>query len=225
MIPLRDSVPLRTWPVVTWLLIGMNVWAFLNELLLGPELEAFVRTWGFVPARYFALGELHPEDWAGRYLPILTSMFLHGGWLHLAGNMWFLWIFGDNVEDMLGSIRFVFFYLFCGLAAGFTHFILDPSSSVPTIGASGAIAGVLGGYMLLFPGARVLTLVPLGFFLRVMEIPAAVMIGLWFVIQLASGVLTQGMEQGGVAWWAHVGGFVAGLVLVFPLRRRRKIVV
>jgi len=165
------------------------------------------------------------DGWPGVLPPFFTSMFLHGGWLHLAGNMWFLWIFGDNVEDMLGSIRFVFFYLFCGLAAGFTHFILDPSSSVPTIGASGAIAGVLGGYMLLFPGARVLTLVPLGFFLRVMEIPAAVMIGIWFVIQLASGVLTQGMEQGGVAWWAHVGGFVAGLVLVFPLRRRRKVVV
>ena len=149
-----------------------------------------------------------------------TSMFLHGGWLHLVGNMWFLWIFGDNVEDVLGSARFVFFYLACGLAAGFTHFILDPSSAVPTIGASGAIAGVLGGYMVLFPRARVLTLVPLGFFLQVMELPAALMIGLWFLVQLASALLTEGMQSGGVAWWAHVGGFVAGLALVGLLRRR-----
>jgi membrane associated rhomboid family serine protease len=138
--------------------------------------------------------------------------------------MWFLWIFGDNVEDALGSFRFVFFYLVCGLAAGFTHFILGPSSAIPTIGASGAIAGVLGGYLVLYPGARVLTLVPLGFFLRVMDLPAALMIGLWFIVQLASGLLTQGMENGGVAWWAHVGGFVAGLVLVRLLRRRRLVV-
>jgi len=224
MFPLRDQNPSGSFPAVTITVIVACTAAFLYELSLGPGLNRFLVEFALVPGQV-AYGLQTGDGWRGVLPPFFTSMFLHGGWLHLAGNMWFLWIFGDNVEDMLGSIRFVFFYLFCGLAAGFTHFILDPSSSVPTIGASGAIAGVLGGYMLLFPGARVLTLVPLGFFLRVMEIPAAVMIGLWFVIQLASGVLTQGMEQGGVAWWAHVGGFVAGLVLVFPLRRRRKIVV
>jgi len=224
MFPLRDQNPSGSFPAVTITVIVACTAAFLYELSLGPGLNRFLVEFALVPGQV-AYGLQTGDGWRGVLPPFFTSMFLHGGWLHLAGNMWFLWIFGDNVEDMLGSIRFVFFYLFCGLAAGFTHFILDPSSSVPTIGASGAIAGVLGGYMLLFPGARVLTLVPLGFFLRVMEIPAAVMIGLWFVIQLASGVLTQGMEQGGVAWWAHVGGFVAGLILVFPLRRRRKIVV
>ena len=145
MIPLRDSIPLQRWPVITWLLIGMNVWAFLNELLLGPELEAFIRTWGFIPARYFELAELNPEDWAARYLPIFTSMFLHGGWLHLLGNMVFLWIFGDNVEDRLGHLRFLLFYIVAGAAAGLTQVALNPTSVLPTVGASGAIAACVCG--------------------------------------------------------------------------------
>ena len=225
MFPLRDQNPSSSFPTVTIAVILACTATFLYELSLGPALNRFLTEFALVPGQVAYGLQTGDPGWRGVLPPFFTSMFLHGGWLHLAGNMWFLWIFGDNVEDKLGSFRFVFFYLFCGLAAGFTHFILDPSSSIPTIGASGAIAGVLGGYVVLFPGARVLTLVPLGFFLRVMEIPAVVMIGLWFLIQLASGLLTQGMEQGGVAWWAHVGGFVAGLLLVLPLRRPRRIVV
>jgi len=224
MIPLRDQNPSGSFPAVTIAVIVACTAAFLYEVSLGRELNRFLTEFALVPGQVsygLQTGEL---GWRGVVSPFFTSMFLHGGWLHLIGNMWFLWIFGDNVEDALGSFRFVFFYLLCGLAAGFTHFALGPSSAVPTIGASGAIAGVLGGYLVLYPGARVLTLVPLGIIMRIMELPAALMIGLWFLIQLASGLLTQGMEGGGVAWWAHVGGFVAGLVLVRLLRKRRLVV-
>jgi hypothetical protein len=224
MIPLRDRNPSGSFPAVTIAIIVACTAAFLYELSLGRGLNRFLTEFALVPGQVtygLQTGEL---GWRGIVPPFFTSMFLHGGWLHLIGNMWFLWIFGDNVEDALGSFRFVFFYLACGLAAGFLHFILGPTSAVPTIGASGAIAGVLGGYLVLYPGARVLTLVPLGFFVRIMELPAALMIGLWFLVQLASGLLTQGMEGGGVAWWAHVGGFVAGLALVRLLRKRRLVV-
>jgi len=223
MIPLRDRNPSGTFPAVTIAVIVACTAAFLYELSLGEGLNRFLMEFALVPGQV-SYGLQTGEHWRGIVPPFFTSMFLHGGWLHLIGNMWFLWIFGDNVEDALGSFRFVFFYLACGLAAGFTHFILGPSSAVPTIGASGAIAGVLGGYLVLYPGARVLTLVPLGFFMRIMELPAALMIGLWFLIQFASGLLTQGMEGGGVAWWAHVGGFIAGLALVKLLRKRRLVV-
>ena len=223
MIPLRDRNPSGTFPAVTLAVIVACTAAFLYELSLGEGLNRFLMEFALVPGQV-SYGLQTGEHWRGIVPPFFTSMFLHGGWLHLIGNMWFLWIFGDNVEDALGSFRFVFFYLACGLAAGFTHFILGPSSAVPTIGASGAIAGVLGGYLVLYPGARVLTLVPLGFFMRIMELPAALMIGLWFLIQFASGLLTQGMEGGGVAWWAHVGGFIAGLALVKLLRKRRLVV-
>ena len=223
MIPLRDQNPSGSFPAVTIAVIVACTAAFLYELSLGRGLNRFIMEFALVPGQV-SYGLQTGEHWRGIVPPFFTSMFLHGGWLHLIGNMWFLWIFGDNVEDALGSFRFVFFYLACGLAAGFTHFILGPSSAVPTIGASGAIAGVLGGYLVLYPRARVLTLVPLGFFLRVLELPAALMIGLWFLIQLASGVLTQGMEGGGVAWWAHVGGFIAGLALVRLLRKRHLVV-
>jgi len=223
MIPLRDRNPSGTFPAVTIAVIVACTAAFLYELSLGQGLNRFLMEFALVPGQV-SYGIQTGEHWRGIVPPFFTSMFLHGGWLHLIGNMWFLWIFGDNVEDALGSFRFVFFYLACGLAAGFTHFILGPSSAVPTIGASGAIAGVLGGYLVLYPGARVLTLVPLGFFMRIMELPAALMIGLWFLIQFASGLLTQGMEGGGVAWWAHVGGFIAGLALVKLLRKRRLVV-
>jgi membrane associated rhomboid family serine protease len=225
MFPLRDSVPVHRWPVVTWLLIGMNVWAFLNELLLGPELEAFVRTWGFIPARYFALAALNPEDWVGRYLPILTSMFLHGGWLHLLGNMLFLWIFGDNVEERLGHLRYLGFYLMTGVAAALVHAHLAPDSTIPTVGASGAISGVLGAYAVLFPRARVYTLVPFVFlFVGIVEVPAAVYLGLWFAMQLLNGAVSLAIPvevSGGVAWWAHIAGFVTGAALVSLLRVRR----
>ena len=223
MIPLRDSAPARGWPLVTWALIGINVWVFFYELLLGPGLEEFARTWGFIPARYFALGEIDPTDWAGRYVPLFTSMFLHGGWMHLIGNMLFLWIFGDNVEDRMGRVRYLGFYLLTGLAAALTHAYLSPDSTVPTIGASGAISGVLGAYLMFFPHARVLTLVVFVFFIvDVIEVPAVLYLGLWFLMQLVSGTLTHAIapDAGGVAWWAHVGGFVAGIVLARLLERR-----
>jgi membrane associated rhomboid family serine protease len=224
MFPLRDSEPVLRWPVVTWLLIGVNVWAFLNELLLGAELEAFVQTWGFVPARYFALAELNPQDWVGRYLPIFTSMFLHGGWLHLLGNMLYLWIFGDNVEDRLGHLRYLLFYLAAGVFAALAHAHLAPDSTIPTVGASGAISGVLGAYVVLFPRARVYTLVPFVFlFFGVLEIPAGVYLGLWFAMQLfngAIGLTVPADVSGGVAWWAHIGGFVMGMAVASLVRVR-----
>lgn len=226
MIPLRDSVTAQRWPVVTWLLIGMNVWAFLNELLLGPGLEAFVNTWGFVPARYFALGELDPGAWVARYLPIFTSMFLHGGWMHLVGNMAFLYIFGDNVEDRLGHLRYLAFYLVAGVVAALVHAHLAPDSTIPTVGASGAISGVLGAYAVLFPRARVYTLLPFVFlFVGVVQIRAGVYLGLWFAMQLLNGVagLAAPVEtSGGVAWWAHIGGFVVGMAVASLLRLRQR---
>ncbi|MGH7681768.1 MAG: rhomboid family intramembrane serine protease [Candidatus Eiseniibacteriota bacterium] len=224
MIPLRDRNPSGTFPAVTITLIVACVGAFLLELAAGPRLNAVISSFGLVPGNItygLETGTLH---WGAAILPFFTSMFLHGGWLHLIGNMWFLWIFGDNVEDTLGSFRFLLFYLVCGLAAGATHYALSVTSNVPTIGASGAIAGVLGGYAVLFPGARVLTLVPLGFFWRVIELPAWVVLGLWFLLQAVSGFMTQGAAGGGVAWWAHVGGFVAGLILVRLLAPRRVVV-
>ncbi len=223
MIPLRDSVPARNQPVVTWVLIGVNVWVFLYELGLGPELDGFIRTWGFVPAHYFRLAETDPGHWVGRFLPLVTSMFLHGGWAHLIGNMLYLWIFGDNVEDRLGHLRYLAFYLVAGMAAGLAQAYLYPDSTVPTVGASGAISGVLGAYLVLFPRARVLTLVPFLFFFPVVELPAVLYLGFWFLMQLVSGALALALagEAGGVAWWAHVGGFVVGILLVPLLRRRR----
>jgi len=223
VIPLRDSIPSRTWPVVTYLLIGLNVWVFLYEVALGPDLEAFIHTWGFVPADYFALARV-PDAGAERYLPLVTSMFLHGGWMHLIGNMMYLWIFGDNVEDRLGHLRYLLFYLLAGLGAALVHAYLHPESTVPTVGASGAISGVLGGYLLLFPHARVLTLVPIVFiFVQIVEVPAVIYLGFWFLMQLVAGTLAVALADGagGVAWWAHVGGFAVGLILVPLLLRRR----
>src|SRR5438132_3887368 len=210
MIPLRDSVPVRSWPLVTWALIGANVWVFLYEVLLGPDLEPFLRTWGFVPARYFTLAEVDPADWTGRYLPLLTSMFLHGGWAHLIGNMLYLWIFGDNVEDRLGHLRYLALYLLAGVAAGLAQAHLYPDAIIPTVGASGAISGVLGGYLVLFPHARVLTLVPLFFVFDVVELPAVLYLGFWFLMQLVSGTLTLTLARaaGGGASRSHTRGLL-----------------
>jgi membrane associated rhomboid family serine protease len=223
VIPLRDSVRAQGWPLVTYALIGANVWMFLFELALGPELEGFIRTWAFVPARYFLLAEAEPANWIDRYLPLLTSMFLHGGWAHLLGNMVYLGIFGDAVEDRLGHLRYLAFYLLTGVGAGLAHAYLNPASTVPTVGASGAISGVLGGYLVLFPHARVLALVPLlFFFFEIVELPAVLYLGFWFLMQFLSGTLALAVagEAGGVAWWAHVGGFVAGMVVVSVIHRQ-----
>ena len=209
MIPLRDVIPTRTWPIVTVSLIVLNVVAFLHQVTLGPqELELFVREWGLVPAAF---------GWDR----VITSMFLHGGWAHIGGNMLYLWIFGDNVEDRMGHVRYLIFYLLCGAAAALAQTYINTESLVPMIGASGAISGVLGAYLVLFPRSRVLTIVPIVFFIQLLEVPAIVLLGLWFLMQLLSGVGTLGnrADVGGVAFWAHVAGFVAGLGLVYVFRQ------
>ncbi len=207
---------------MTWLIIALNAWVFYKELGLGdgPALEEFFFTWGLVPARFTA-GLQEGLPLSDLLVPWFSSMFLHGGWMHLIGNLWFLWIFGDNVEDRLGRPRFLLFYLLGGLAAAFAQWVVDPQSAVPMVGASGAISAVLAGYLVLYPKARIVTLVPLFVFVHFTELPAWIFLGLWFVFQGLSGVgdLASG-AGGGVAWWAHVGGFVAGVPLVYLLRKK-----
>ncbi len=222
MIPLRDTIPSSRFPLVTLCLIGVNVLAFLAEINLNPgALDQFFQHWGIVPLRF-----THPRLPAN-YFTLLSSMFIHGGWMHIIGNMWSLWIFGDNVEDRLGRAGFFLFYMLSGLAAGAVHIVTNPVSTVPTVGASGAIAGVMGAYLLLFPRATVVTLIPIFFFIQIVEIPAVFFLGFWFLAQLFSGTLslTAGVQQaGGVAWWAHIGGFMVGFLWAVPLRRRTGIV-
>ncbi len=211
MIPLRDSQPSRSTPVVTFALIAVNVLVFLYEVSLDPfSANHLIAAYGIVPSR------LDP-------LTLVTSMFLHGGWLHLIGNVWFLWIFGDNVEDILGHGKYLLFYLLCGVLAALLHVLLNPEARVPTIGASGAIAGVMGAYLVKFPRARIVTLIFIFVFITTIELPAAVILGYWFVIQLFSGVGSIGYSSattGGIAWFAHVGGFVAGAALIHLFRTR-----
>jgi membrane associated rhomboid family serine protease len=215
--PIRDTIPSRYAPVVTWWLIAINVLVFYFELTLGPDqLERLAFLFGIVPARYThpewtrSLG-LSPHD----YWPFLTSMFLHGSWAHLISNMWTLWIFGDNVEDRMGPVRFLAFYLLTGLAAGMTHLLTNPDSMIPTVGASGAIAGVLGAYFFLFPRARIIAMFPIFFWPYFFEVPAVTYLFVWFMSQVFSGTLAGLMpsDVGGVAWWAHVGGFAAGVLI------------
>ena len=220
MIPLRDSIPSRSFPGTTIALIAANAAVFLYQLSLGPGYgEAFVATFGAVPAAI--TGALHAAAPLPPPLTIVSSMFLHGGVLHLLGNMVFLWIFGNNVEDALGHLRFLVFYLLCGVAGALAHVVTSPASTVPMVGASGAISGVLGAYFLLYPHARIVTLVFLGFLAQTVSIPAFYFLGFWFLMQLLSGAATAGRAGGGVAFLAHVGGFVAGLGLLVPFKRRR----
>jgi rhomboid family protein len=222
MIPLRDRNPSGIFPAVTLLVILINVFVFLYEVQLGPAVGAFLKRYALIPAEVTASLSYGTANFTDTVSPFLTSMFLHGGWLHLIANMWFLWIFGDNIEDTLGSFRYILFYLLCGLAAAATHFLVQPGSTLPVLGASGAIAGVLGAYAVLFPGARVVTLVPIFFFLQIIELPALVVLGLWFVLQILSGSLEAASPmRGGTAWWAHIGGFLAGIILIFVMRPRR----
>src|SRR3954452_5627116 len=210
MIPLRDVIPSRTTPYITITIIALNALAWLFELSLPHEaLTRFLTVYGVVPA-YFAPATL------------VTSMFLHGSWWHIIGNMWYLWIFGDNVEDRVGHGRFILFYLLCGIAAALGQVAVDPASTMPTIGASGAIAGVMGAYFVLYPHSRVLTLIP-WIFLQIVELPATVLLGFWFVMQLFSAgtiAMTTNSQGGGVAFAAHVVGFVAGMGGVFLFRKR-----
>ena len=224
MIPLRDTIPSRTVPYINYTFILLNLLLFLYQVSLGYHLERFLYTWGVVPAKFFAPFSIGQIGLVERTAPLLTSMFLHGGWLHLLGNMLFLYIFGDNVEDRLGHTRYFFFYIFCGLLAIVAHLITNPSSRVPTIGASGAIAGVMGAYFFLFPYARVVTLIFIFFFIDVIEIPAFFFLAFWFILQFLNGTMSvsaQNAASGGVAWWAHIGGFLAGIMLLFVFGVRR----
>jgi membrane associated rhomboid family serine protease len=211
MFPLRDVIPSRTAPYITVTLIILNSLAWFYELALPSDvLPIFLRVYGVVPA------EFSPPT-------LITSMFLHGSWMHVIGNMWWLWIFGDNVEDRLGHGRFIAFYLLCGIVAAVGQMMIDPYSTLPTIGASGAIAGVMGAYIVLYPHSRVLTLVPIFFYIEIIELPAILLLGVWFVMQLFSAgavAVTASTHGGGVAFMAHVAGFVVGMVAVLVLKKR-----
>lgn len=231
MFPIRDNNPTRRRPIVTWALIGLNLAVFVYELGVqygSPEgdllLRELITRFGVVPQVLTEGDWLSPRSAGGAFGALvtpLTSLFLHASPLHLLGNMWFLYIFGDNVEDSLGRGRFIFFYLVCGLTALGGQMLIDPTSSVPVIGASGAISGVLAGYVLLYPHARVVTLVPIFIVIQFIEVPAFLYIFVWFAIQLLQGYLSlDAPGGGGVAWFAHIGGFIAGLALVRVLRPR-----
>lgn len=240
MIPLKDDAPRVTTPYINYTLLVLNTVMFLYELYLGPQNQQFVNTLGVVPARLSVVVLDHgyvPWDLVQQlgtryvpplaaFVPIFSSMFLHGSWLHLIFNMWGLWIFGDNVEDRLGHGWYLLFYLVCGVAAALFHTLLNPNLTIPTVGASGAIAGVMGAYFLLYPRARVLTLVPL-FFVFFVWLPAWIVLGYWFVAQFLSGAATSiavhGGNTPGIAFWAHVGGFLTGMLLIklFPSRTQR----
>ena len=212
MIPLRDVIPSRTTPYITVTIIVLNALAWFFELAVPRELlPAFLQVYGVVPGRFHAA-------------TLLTSMFLHGGWMHIIGNMWYLWIFGDNVEDRVGHGRFIVFYLLCGMTAGIAQIVMEPGSMLPTIGASGAIAGVMGAYFVLYPRSKVITLIPLFVFWQVIELPAVVLLGFWFLMQLVSAgavAVTAGANgAGGVAFAAHVAGFLIGMAGVFVFRKR-----
>ena len=214
MIPIRDTNRSEKYPVVNNCIIAVTVLTFIIELAQGQGLKEFIYYYGLVPARYTEPQIAADFTTGQQVLPFLTSMFLHGGFLHLLGNMWFLYIFGDNVEDQLGHIRYLVFYLLCGLASGVSHLVLNWHSNIPTLGASGAIAGVMGAYLILYPRAKVLAVIPLFFLPYFAEIPAFFFLGIWFLFQFLSAAVTAGKEVGGVAWWAHIGGFVFGIIFL-----------
>lgn len=221
MLPIGDTIPRRYWPLMTWTLIVINLLIFLfQDSLMSREYVLFVQEFGLVPARFFA--ELMDGRWQVK--PFFSYMFLHGDWLHLINNLWALWLFGDNVEDRMGSFRFLLFFVSMGLIAGGVHLWSNPASPLPTIGASGAIAGVMGAYFLMYPTSRIVTLVPVFFIPFFLKIPALLYLALWFGGQVLSAIRHQGGTVSNVAWWAHIGGFVAGLLLhglFFKPGRRR----
>jgi len=217
MIPLRDSNPSGTVPVVTITLIVINGIMWLYELSLGPGAETFVNEYGLTPVKLVSYYRFEGGFTANALTPLFTSMFMHGGWLHIIGNMWFLWVFGDNVEDRLGHVQYLVFYMLCGIGASLIHVAFHPLSNIPVIGASGAISGVLGAYLVSYPGAKVHTLLIIFVLIRFVEIPAYLFLIFWFVFQFLSGTAELGAHQdaAGVAYWAHMGGFVVGIMLLF----------
>jgi len=232
MIPIKDDIPSQSYPIVNVTLIIINIIAFIYELSLGEELQNLFNEYGIIPLKYFYEGIENVDGTViyfstyERIIPIFTSMFLHGGWLHLISNMLYLWIFGDNVEDRMGHFRYLVFYILCGVAAAFAHIITNQNSEIPTIGASGAIAGVLGGYLILYPFARIIVIFPIFFFLQLLKLPALLVLGFWFITQIFQGTLSLNVESsasGGVAWWAHIGGFIFGLIAInFFQKQSRK---
>ncbi len=222
MIPIRDSITARHVPIATWTLIALNLFFFFRELSLpGQAFEQMIYLFGIVPARYTHPGWAAAAGYPQSFLPFLTMMFLHEGWLHVLGNMWVLWIFGDNVEDRMGPVRFVLFYVLCGLAAGVIHVVTNSGSRIPAIGASGAIAGVMAAYFVLYPRARILTMFPIVFWPVFFHVPAWVYLGFWFLVQFFSGTAAIGSRSpaSGIAWWAHIGGFATGILIFWLFLR------
>lgn len=224
MLPLKDNNPTETFPFITVSIIILNIAIYIYQLSLGHDYERFIFLMGAIPNKIINNSDVIPMISLPAFLTIYSSMFLHGSLLHIIGNMLYLWIFGNNIEDVLGHIRFIFFYLICGSMAAFAHILTDIDSKIPMIGASGAVSGVLGAYILLYPRAKVLTLVMIGFFVRVVKIPAVFLLGFWILIQFLFGMtsLTVRDSSGGVAWFAHIGGFITGFILIniFKLKRR-----
>lgn len=225
MLPIRDNNPTERFPFVTLLIIAVTTLVFFYQIKLGSGVRELFFEAGLVPSRVsYEHGIPTKLSWLRNIPSLFTYMFLHGGWMHFLGNMWMLWIFGDNVEDRFGHRRFLLFYVIAGVSSGIVHWVTNVHSTMPTIGASGAIAGVMGAYMLLFPRARVLTVVPIFIFLHFMEIPAFIFLGFWFLMQLFMGAIAGG---GGIAWWAHIGGFLTGIYLVrmfvkYPAAKRQR---
>lgn len=223
MVPIRDDNPISITPVVVYALLALNAAIFLFEITLPePALQAFFNTWAIVPAEltasFNAGSEISLSGGAGReWFTLISSQFLHGGWLHVGGNMLYLWVFGNNIEDQLGSVKFLFFYLICGILAGLSQWFFDPTSTIPTLGASGAVAGVMGAYVIRFPRAKIVTLIPLFIIFTTLRIPAIFFLGWWFIQQAFYSAISLGatadMGSGGVAYWAHAGGFVFGAIL------------
>ena len=217
MIPIRDDNPTHSVPIVTYLLILLNILVFVFQTLLGANNELFVYQFALIPADVTSILAL------GSLFNIFTSMFMHAGLVHIGGNMLYLWIFGDNVEDRLGRVKYLIFYIIGGVVASIAHILTNPNSTIPTVGASGAIAAVLGAYLVLYPSQKVLTLIPLGFWMRMTLLPASLVLGVWFLFQFLQGILSLGgPDVGGVAFWAHIGGFVTGVVLGQLLKKPEK---
>lgn len=224
MIPIRDTIPRQHFPFAVFTLIAVNVVVFIRELAMPPDMtEQFMYLFGLVPARFTHAAWAAETGFPHTYWPFLSTMFLHGGWLHIIGNMWVLWVFGDNVEDRMGPVRFVIFYILCGISAGVVHVLTNAGSTVPAVGASGAIAGVMAAYFVLYPRARIVAMFPIFFYPLFFTVPAFIYLGFWFLTQFFSGTLAIAThhEVGGIAWWAHIGGFASGILLFsFFLRRR-----
>ena len=218
MIPLKDDNPTVSFPLVTISLIVINIVVFFYEISLGPQFAPFLNTYGAKPLHIMSMSS--PPGYPSPHFTIFSSMFLHGGFFHVAGNMLYLWIFGNNIEDSMGHFKFIIFYFISGIVAVYIFAFVNPESTIPMVGASGAVSGVLGAYLVLFPRAKVHTLIPLGFYMQVIKVPAVFVLGLWIFVQIINGMVSGG-SGGGVAWFAHIGGFLAGVVLVGLFKKRR----